>query len=162
MTNMQLLAVDPGTTRSAYVLMSGRERIAEHGTIDNEDFEYLLRSRSINAHHMTIEMVASFGKPVGAEVFETCVWIGRFIGAYGGAFSLITRPQIKQHLCHSFFKVTDGAIRQRVIDLFGGKEEAIGTKKKQGPLYKFKGDQWQALAVAVVWWSRQSGAEAIA
>lgn len=159
---MKLLAIDPGTTRSAYVLMNSPRDIAECGTLDNGDVENLIRVRDLDAHKLVIEMVASFGKPVGSEVFETCVWIGRFIGAFGGSFDLITRPQIKQHLCHSFFKVTDGAIRQRLLDLFGGKELAVGKKKTPGPLYGIKGDEWQALAVGVVWWSRRSGMEAIA
>jgi hypothetical protein len=42
-------------------------------------------------------------------------------------------------------------IRQRLIDIWGGKELAIGNKRSPGRLYGLRGDQWQALALAVVW-----------
>jgi hypothetical protein len=46
----------------------------------------------------------------------------------------------------------DANIRQALIDRFGGsKEAAIGTIKRQGPLYGVKGHEFAALAVAVTW-----------
>jgi hypothetical protein len=157
----RIIAIDPGTHQSAWIMFEPNPFILLNVDIaDNYEIEGMLRV--VRADHLVIEMVASFGKPVGAEVFETCVWIGRFIGAVTCAHTLITRPQIKKHLCHSFFKVTDGAIRQRVIDLFGGKEKAIGKKKSPGPLYGIKGDEWQAVALGLVWYSMQNGVEAVA
>lgn len=156
----RIIAIDPGTHESAFVVMDSSRSVMAFDIRPNEDIGFFLRNSPLD--WLSIEMVASFGKPVGQEVFDTCVWIGRFIGAFAGPHTLITRPQIKKHLCHSFFKVTDGAIRQRVIDLFGGKEAAIGKKKTPGPLYGIKGDEWQALAVGVVWWNMQEGLEAVA
>jgi hypothetical protein len=46
-------------------------------------------------------------------------------------------------------KAKDANVRQALIDRYGGKAEAIGTVKKQGPLYRVKSHAWQALAVAV-------------
>jgi hypothetical protein len=89
---------------------------------------------------------------VGAEVFETCVWIGRFMEAYGAEHvHRITRGQIKTHLCHSM-RAKDANIRQALIDRFG----KPGTKRYPGALYGVSGDLWAALAVAVTWWDRNA------
>lgn len=79
---------------------------------------------------LVIEMIASYGMPVGKEVFETCVWIGRFIQAHSSKYRLVYRADVKMHLCHSM-KANDATIRQALIDRFG----APGTKKNPGLLY---------------------------
>src|SRR5699024_5972970 len=99
---------------------------------------------------LVVEMIASDGMPVGREVFETCLWIGRFIQAAGGA-ELVYRRDVKLHLCGSA-RAKDANIRQALIDRFGpGREKAIGIKAQPGPLYGFKRDMWAALAVAVTY-----------
>jgi hypothetical protein len=161
------VAIDPGTEQSAYIVFSCLEEIDEFGTLPNITLERMLRDRcyrgrsmpGLTFDHLAIEMVASYGKPVGEEVFQTVLWIGRFLAAYNGPHTLIKRTAVKMHLCHSLTKVTDGVIRQRLIDLYGGKEKAIGKKAAPGPLYGFKADQWQALAVAWTWYEQR---EAIA
>ena len=40
-------------------------------------------------------MIASYGMPVGKEVFDTCVWIGKFAEASGMKESYIYRKDEK-------------------------------------------------------------------
>ncbi len=95
-------------------------------------------------------MIASYGMPVGAEVFDTCVAIGRFVQLWGDdkALTLVFRREVKLHLCGQA-RAKDGNVRQALLDRFGGKATAVGRKVTPGPLYGFAGDTWQALAVAV-------------
>ena len=88
--------------------------------------------------------------PVGREVFDTVFWSGRFAQAWGASFALLPRREVKLHLCHSA-KATDATIRQALLDQFGGKERAIGTKKTPGPLYGIHKDLWSCLALAVTY-----------
>jgi hypothetical protein len=103
---------------------------------------------------VAIEMIASYGMPVGREVFETCVWIGRFQQALEspGTAELVYRKDVKLHLCGSP-RAKDGNVRQALIDLFpatgGGKTPQIGTKKQPGPLYGMSSHAWAALGVAI-------------
>jgi len=103
--------------------------------------------------HLAIEMVASYGMPVGASVFETCVWIGRFIQSWaapgaGLTHEFIYRREVKLYLCNNA-RAKDANVRQALIDIYGGKEKAIGKKATPGPLYGMAGDCWSALGVAV-------------
>jgi hypothetical protein len=88
--------------------------------------------------------------PVGREVFETCVWIGRFVQAWGAKHAMVYRSEVKSHLCHSA-KAKDSNVRTALIDRWGGKVKAIGNKRAPGPLYGIAGDEWSALAVAVTY-----------
>lgn len=154
---MTILAIDPGTTHSAIVEFTEQTREILHAAkMSNEHVrQYILKfSHPYQIRHLAIEMIASYGKPVGEEVFETCLWIGRFIEAFGGDYTLIKRREIKFHLCGTDKGVNDAVIRQRLIDLYGGKDAAIGRKATPGPLYGFKADMWAALAVGVVWFEK--------
>ncbi len=87
---------------------------------------------------LSIEMVASYGMPVGKSVFETCVWIGRFMEAFkGDKIYRTTFPEIKLHFCHSP-RAKESAVKYAIIDTFGGKDIAIGGKKCR----KCKGKGW--------------------
>jgi len=96
-----------------------------------------------------IEQIAAMGMAVGAEVFETCFWSGRFAEAWGGSFERLKRHEIKMHLCGNM-RAKDANIRVALMDRFGG-SQSVGKKKTPGPLYGIAGDQWSALAVAVTW-----------
>jgi hypothetical protein len=147
---MRLLAIDPGNEESAYVIWDGA-KVCDHGKVTNNELLYIIENCPTD--HAAIEMIASYGMAVGATVFETCVWIGRFMEAYGDdRVDRITRNVIKNHLCHSS-KAKDSNIRQALIDRLG----APGTKKNPGATYGLAKDTWAALAVAVTWADTHSG-----
>lgn len=147
-----VIAIDPGPVNSALVTWDG-ERLHESRHSPNEEIRELLLAWNggYGPDPCVIEMIASYGMPVGAEVFATCVWIGRFMEAYGPKdVELTPRLAVKMHLCHTA-RANDSNIRTALIDRFGGKEKAIGRKASPGPLYGVSGDQWAALALAVTW-----------
>ena len=144
---MRVLAIDPGSEQSAFVVYEGG-KILDFGIRDNA-----ILIRQINREdckYLAVEMIASYGMPVGETVFETCVWIGRFIQAWGGTnYTKIYRKEVKMALCGSM-KAKDSNIRQAIMDRYGStREKAIGTKKNPQALYGVSKDVWSALAVAI-------------
>ena len=144
-----ILSIDPGPEQSAYVLLSLNYEILEFGKVDNEKLCNSI-SKQYGQVEIVIEMIASYGMPVGAEVFETCVWIGRFMQASNCKVERLYRKDIKLHLCNSV-KAKDSNITQALKDRFGDK----GTAKNKGYFYGFSKDIWQAMAVAVTYLDRQ-------
>ena len=138
-----VLAIDPGTEQSAFVYWDALEKkIIHKGILANHDM--LARVESTPCDCLVIEMVASYGMPVGKEVFETVFWIGRFYERTNSPARRIFRKDVKSFLCGSM-KAKDGNVRQALIDLVGPQ----GTKKAPGPTYSVHADEWAALAVAV-------------
>ena len=143
---MLLLAIDPGPEASAWVLLRDGLPVW-HGKQPND----ALLAAQYECDRIVIEMIASYGMPVGREVFETCVWIGRLMQGFGAdRCSRLTRMEVKNHICHSS-RAKDANIRRALIDRLG----APGTKKSPGPTYGLVADEWAALAVAVTWWDQQ-------
>ena len=144
-----ILAVDPGPVETAWLEYDpGRPGPQDFGKEPNERVLARLRGRefTLAPEHVAIEMIASYGMAVGKEVFETCVWIGRFVEAWGGQWSRIYRKDVNLHLCHSM-RATDSNIRTALIDRFG----PPGTKKQPGQTYGLARDTWSALAIAVTY-----------
>lgn len=99
---------------------------------------------------IAIEMIASYGMAVGATVFDTCVWIGRFAQALDPKqekTTFIFRKDVKMHLCGSM-KAKDANIRQAILDLYQAKH-GEGVTKKGGMLYKASKDIWAAIGVGL-------------
>ena len=142
-----ILAIDPGNVRSGWVLYDDSAII--HGLEDNEVvLNRLLSGWFRRAGVVAIEMIAHYGTgmPAGKTVFDTCVWIGRFVQASRkpDEVLLVPRMEVKMHLCGSA-RAKDGNVRQAVIDRLG----EPGTKKKPGFTHGVAGDVWQALALAL-------------
>jgi hypothetical protein len=153
-----ILALDPGTTETGMLLFSPNEmRIIEKGIFPNPEVSGVL-DEWVEADkycwQAAIEMIASYGMPVGKETFETCVWIGRFIADLPEYVEVrrVYRKDVKSVLCGSM-KAKDGNVRQALIDRFPatgtGKTPQIGLKACQGPLFGVKSHLWAALGVAV-------------
>jgi hypothetical protein len=144
-----LMAIDPGPVQSGWVVFDG-DGVQASGTTPNHGVLFAVKAWEAD---LAIEMIASYGMPVGAEVFETCVWIGRFMQAsrHPETVRRVTRLQVKQHLCHDS-RAKDPNIRQALIDRLG----APGRKREPGPTFGVSGDAWAALGVAVTAWDKMT------
>ena len=146
----KILAIDPGTTKSGYVgykIEAGGDpdrmpvgEIVESGIGSN----YYVKRRigegmwkheneeeGSGYDYLAIEWLSCFGMKVGATVFDTCRWVGRFMEAWAHneeRLILVPRMVIKRHLCNSH-RAKDPQIRRALIERYGGEETAIGGKK---------------------------------
>ena len=149
---MRILAIDPGPVESAYVVIDAETcRPDDFGKVPNAAMRQLIVCGDIVADRSAVEMVASYGMAVGAEVFDTCVWIGRYLEVLE-----LTEPQrvkrlpVKLHHCHDS-KAKDSNITQALVDRFapGQPNHGKGTKAAPGWFHGFFKDIWQAYALAV-------------
>jgi hypothetical protein len=140
---MITLAIDPGNEFSAWVLWDGAKILRAEKTINDVLLDYL-RERPIKYDKMVCEMIASYGMPCGKTVFETCLWIGRFLERNIQPSRLVYRKEIVTHICGSA-RAKDGNVRQALIDRLGPK----GNAKNPGPCFGISSDMWSALAVAI-------------
>jgi hypothetical protein len=157
---MRILAIDPGTDKSGWLLLDClANRIVGFGHDANDDVLFEIPQRfgleSYSKDQLAIEMIASQGMAVGKETFRTVWWTGRFAEAWRRATSALPievyRNDVKVHLCNSV-RAKDKNIRQALIDMYGGEggeAVAIGRKATPGPLYGVSSHVWQALGVAI-------------
>ena len=100
--------------------------------------------------NMVVEQIKSYGMSVSDSIFDTVFWSGRFCEACK-SWTRIPRMEVKLHICRDS-RAKDGNIRQALIDRFG----SPGTKKEPGLTYGLKKDLWQAFALAVTWWDKNT------
>ena len=157
----RILAIDPGTTESAYVVWNGEEIISK-GKIRNQVMLGVIDNGRVG-EIVVIEQVKSYGMAVGESVFETVFWSGRFaeMASQGGKFDRIPRMDVKMHLCHSP-RAKDANITQALIDRFAPNTSNNGKGSKKagdfpGFFAGFKSDIWQAFALAVCWMDLYGG-----
>lgn len=148
---MTLLAVDPGTDESGWVVWHDDNTLGAFGISPNAEVIELCRTWPGD---LAIEWIRSYGQAVGREVFETCRAVGRMQQAYSepDEVNLVYRVDVKKHICDSG-KATDSNIMHAIMDLFphtgGGATPAKGTKSQPGPLFGMNKHCWAALAVAL-------------
>ena len=145
-----LLAIDPGNEFSGYVIVDKYTyKPIDFGKINNYDMKGKIRLADCIS---VIEMIGHYGTGMaaGKTVYETCLWIGRFIETICDCNmpepELIKRATVKAHICGQS-KAKDGNVIQALKDRFGDK----GTKANPGFFFGFSKDAWQAFALAVYW-----------
>ena len=147
---MKILAIDPGCRESAWcefnpLAATPKLRFIAAGKEKNKDLLRKIHQFGPRLNVvMAVEMIKSYGNVMGDEVIETCVWIGRFIQAWGGEHELLPRKTVVTQICNNP-RAKDSNVRAALIDRFGGR----GAEKKGGALADVKNDMWSALAVAV-------------
>lgn len=139
--NKLYCGIDPGTEHTGCVVLS---RLGESVSVVHKSVMTFEKTREwiwqLDVFpeclpKIGIEMVACYGMPVGADVFNTAAMVGRYeecilVNTRGKAkIERVTRNQVKMHLCHHVAKVNDGVVRQAIIDRFGGEKVAIGAVK---------------------------------
>jgi len=144
----RILAIDPGSERSAWLVWSGT--VEAFGIADNTDLLADLYRREYGLlAAVVIEKIESYGMPVGAEVFATVHWSGRFTEAARPVpVTQLPRRAVKLAICGDT-RAKDANIRQALLDRFG--PDAVGRKGAPGPLYGISKDVWSALAIAVTY-----------
>ena len=159
---MKIFAIDPGNIESAYAVIEMPDfKLIEFSKVKNEELledieERFIYDRSIDA--IAIEMVASYGMAVGKSVFDTCVWIGRFVQALANdGVDYVYRKDEKMCLCGSM-KAKDSNIRQALIDRYAKHDFKNGKGVKNNPdtFYGVSKDVWQAIAVGVTYYENIS------
>ena len=151
-----ILAVDPGNTQSGFALLKMPDfELLDFGKVDNITLLEKLIYLAGEADSFAVEMVASYGMPVGKDVFETCVWIGRFIEQLNGILphNFVYRKDEKICLCGSM-KAKDSNIRQALINRYAKFDfkNGKGVKKNPDTFYGVSKDAWQAIAVGVTYY----------
>ena len=158
---MRILAIDPGNADTAFCLMDEAYAIQGKGKIGNEQMLSYIECNAEKIDHIVTEMIASYGMPVGAEVFETCVMIGkieRTAEKAGIAYSRVFRSEEKLCICNNS-RARDSNIRAGLIERFArhDKKRGTGTKKNPDHFYGVSKDMWAAYAVGVVYLDGKNG-----
>ncbi len=158
---MTILALDPGNTQTGYAIIEMPEfQLTGFGKIENTTLLRSIADGSVSCYDLSsidavaIEMVASYGMAVGREIFETCVWIGRFHQAADHPdTNYVYRKQEKEILCGSL-KAKDANIRQALIDRYAKHDlkNGKGTKANPDVFYGVSKDVWAAIAVGVTYY----------
>lgn len=153
---MRVLAIDPGNEYSAYCILDADTlKPVDFGKVHNDVLLAGLHSGQMEYDRAVIEMVASYGMAVGAEVFDTCVWIGIYteaINTQDKPVDRLFRREEKLHICHDS-RAKDTNIRVALIDRFAVHDRKNGKGTKAAPdfFFGFAKDIWAAFAVGLTY-----------
>jgi hypothetical protein len=150
--------LDPGPKQSAYAIWDDEQgQIVGFLKTDNSALLVKILRRQLPDSCVVIEQVSSYGMAVGADVFETVHWAGRFHQALLGSgyrVDRMKRLQVKQALCHDS-RAKDSNIICVIVDRLDPDRDygkyGKGTKGNPGPCFGLSKDCWQALALAMAY-----------
>lgn len=141
---MKVLAIDPGSTESAWCMIDIHS-LRPQAFAKDDNFDVLGRLAQDDYDICIIEKVASYGMTVGEDVFDTCIWIGRFTQSALTSVEYIYRLEEKLHICGDS-RARDANIRRALIDRFAihDRKNGKGTFREQDFFYGFRADIWTA------------------
>jgi hypothetical protein len=139
-----VLAIDPGTHQSGYVVFLKGGGVLKAGVLPNAEIMDVIRKS--DADLLAIERIVSYGMAVGQETFDTCIWTGRMMEVWPcpDEVLLIERKVVKKYVCGKS-SVGDPEVRAGLIKMVG----PSGSKRAPGPTYGVTSHAWAALGVAV-------------
>ena len=157
MPTTPILAIDPGTTESGWVLYDPNCAQPAYDFAKERNavvFQRLIERRFADNPTVVIEHFVSRGNRLGEDSLETIRWATRFESAVwfttGAAPHLVTRRTVQMWICESL--ADDAGIRRTLTDRFGPERKvAVGSRAKPGPLFGLPPDCWQALALAITY-----------
>lgn len=176
---MKIMAIDPGTTESAYVILDDQYQILSADKVGNDVILSIIADapgldaviiEDIEPRYSSTDRSAA-GAVMGQSTIETIKAFGRFSwqAALRGLMvgSIFRRDErsclipTKRNglppLPETAPKHADGQIRASLIRRFArhDQERGRGTKANPDTFYGFHGDMWQAMAVGVTWLDRE-------
>lgn len=165
---MRILAIDPGTEKSAYCMMTETPSVISAADVDNDTVLRLVEEGDYD--QMVIECMearnlSTAGQAIGRSTYETCIWIGRYMQVAmqrGKPIMRVYRSEEKSLLIptkknrlpplpEGIGNTTDAKIRASLIARFAkhDKKNGKGTRHDKDVFYGFQGDMWAAFAVGV-------------
>lgn len=172
---MRLLAIDPGTAQSAYVVLDEKYRIFNAGKVENSVILDII-AQTPGLDRLVIEDMeprytsgdrSAAGAVMGTSTIQTLKWMGQFdrqATLRGLPVGWICRREERSALIPTKKNGlpplpmgapahADGQIRAALIQRFARYDTATGkgTKKEPDTFFGFAGDMWQAMAVGVTW-----------
>lgn len=176
---MKIMAIDPGTTESAYVILDNQYQILSADKVGNDVILSIIADapgldaviiEDIEPRYSSTDRSAA-GAVMGQSTIETIKAFGRFSWQaslrglmVGSIFRrdersclIPTKRNGLPPLPETAPKHADGQIRSSLIRRFArhDKERGRGTKANPDTFYGFRGDMWQAMAVGVTWLDRE-------
>ncbi len=172
---MKIMAIDPGTTESAYVIMDDQYQIFSADKVGNDVVLSIIADapgldaviiEDIEPRYSSTDRSAA-GAVMGQSTIETIKAFGRFSWQaalrglmVGSVFRrdersclIPTKRNGLPPLPETAPKHADGQIRVSLVRRFArhDKERGRGTMANPDTFYGFHGDMWQAMAVGVTW-----------
>lgn len=172
---MKIMAIDPGTAESAYVILDDQYQIFSADKVGNDVVLSIIADapgldaviiEDIEPRYSSTDRSAA-GAVMGQSTIETIKAFGRFSWQaslrglmVGSIFRrdersclIPTKRNGLPPLPETAPKHADGQIRVSLVRRFArhDKERGRGTKANPDTFYGFHGDMWQAMAVGVTW-----------
>ena len=146
---MIVFGIDPGSKESGIVMLESEKgfdwTIKTKSMQPNQTAKLIIQSgiQGGTDRYIAIEKIVSYNQKVGASVFDTVKWVGRFMECWENEPNCtqvkeIPRREAVGHLCEFGKSGSDKYVREALIKRFG-KEVLKG----------FTNHTWSALAIAV-------------